>query len=186
LRLVCHGTLVQRYGYDTLIEALPLIPDAELAIIGDGDQRESLERLAAELGVGDRVEFIGFVPLNQIAGRLAEADLGVVPNRSDVFTDLVVPTKLMEYVALGIPAVVSRTPAVEAYFDSRSVAFFEPGDPEHLARTVRECKADPEHCRQMALNARERYAVTMSWPIMKRRYLDLVRQLVGDSTVRAH
>jgi glycosyltransferase involved in cell wall biosynthesis len=179
-RLVSHGTLVKRYGYSTLIRAVDELPAARLEIIGEGDHRASLERLARDLGVAERVSFAGFVPLRDVTQRIRGATLGIVPNESDVFTDLVVPTKLLEYVALRIPAVVSRTPAIEAYFDDESVAFFRPGDAADLAATIGRLLDQPEERRRMAARAAERYAATMAWPLQRRRYLELYQGLLKD------
>lgn len=181
LRLVSHGTLVERYGYDTILRALSSIPSAHLHLLGDGEYRPELEDLAAALEVSKRVTFAGFVPQTQIADRIAAGDIGVVANRRDVFTDLVVPTKLLEYVALGIPAVASRTPAIERCFREGEVAYFRAGDAHDLARVLRELAADPERRRAQADRAWQRYTGEMSWPTMAERYLDLV----GGLTSRA-
>ncbi len=177
--LVSHGTLVRRYGYDTLVRAMTELPRVDLEIIGDGEDRQRLQELAAGLGVDDRIAFMGRLPLAEIARRIVGAEAGIVPNRSDEFTDLVLPTKLLEYVALGVPAVVSRTPAVEAYFDERSVAFFEPGDPADLAKTIRATLENPIGSRDMSARALERYESGLHWPAQERKYLDLVKRLTG-------
>ena len=98
--------------------------------------RPLLERRIVELGIGDRVHLGGFVPVDRLAERLRAAHVGVVANRADPFTDLVVPTKLLEYVAMGLPAVVARTAAIESHFDDRALAWFRPGDARDLARAL--------------------------------------------------
>ena len=66
---------------------------------------------------------------------IRSCDLGVVPYQNDVFTDGLLPTKLMEYAALGLPAIASRTTAIQAYFSDTNTEFFEPGNVNDLAQT---------------------------------------------------
>lgn len=176
--LVTHGTLVARYGFQTAIRAMALLrdelPAARLMIIGDGEHAGALRELIAELGVEDRVELLGRRPLDEVPALLARADIGVVPNDLDDFTDIVVPTKLMEYVAMGLPAVVARSKAVEAYFDAASVAFFAPGDAEDLARAIVALAGDRAAARNMAERARSGFLAEHSWSVNKRAYAEII------------
>jgi glycosyltransferase involved in cell wall biosynthesis len=119
--------------------------------------------------------------LEAISGRLEGADVGVVANRRDAFTDLVVPTKLMEYVALGIPSIVARTPAVEAYFDADMVRFFQAGDAADLARALAEVLADAALGRQLATEADRRFNQPQGWPVMAARYVAVVENLARSA-----
>jgi glycosyltransferase involved in cell wall biosynthesis len=177
LRVVSHGTLVPRYGFDTLVEAVSVLPDVRLEILGQGEARPDLESLITALGLTDRVRLAGRVPLEDIADRLRKADVGVVANRADPFTDLVVPTKLLELVALGVPAVTARTKAIEAHFDGDTLAWFTPGDSADLARALAGVAADAGAAEAMAGRARELYERRYSWPVMARRYVDLIEGL---------
>lgn len=186
LRLVSHGTLVHRHGYDVLLHAAAHLrdrgaPDFTLRIIGDGEARPVLDALAGELGLGDRVTFDGHRPLDEMARRLVGADIGVVSNRRDAFMDLVVPTKLMEYAALGIPAVVARTTAVERYFGDDMVRYFAPGDAEDLAAALAGLMCDAGARRRLADAAERGFCGRHGWPDMAARYLDLIETLAGVS-----
>ena len=123
----------------------------------------------------------GFVPVDRLAERLRGAHVGVVANRADPFTDLVVPTKLLEYVALGLPAVVARTPAIEAHFDDPALAWFRPGDARDLARALEGCLHDPVAARARARRARADYLERYAWPVMARRYTGLVERLANEA-----
>jgi RNA polymerase sigma factor (sigma-70 family) len=105
-----------RYGIDVAVRAMALlrdrVPEARLEVYGRGDSRADLERLAVDLGVAERVDFRGYVELRDLPEKIALADVGLVPHRRDVFTDLVLPTKLFEYVAMGKPVVAARTAGI--------------------------------------------------------------------------
>jgi glycosyltransferase involved in cell wall biosynthesis len=181
--LVYHGTLAERYGLDLAIRALAIarrdLP-VQLIIHGRGDLLDGLRALAAELGVADAVEFsTARLPSEDLPALLRRADAAVVPYRRDIFTDGILPTKLMEYVALDLPAIVSRTPVVEEYFDDSMVRFVPAEDPEALAAAIVELARDPERRAEIARNAalfRERY----DWTRNAAEYVAMVRELRGD------
>ncbi len=109
-RLLYHGQLTHRYGLDLAVRAVAAlrdeIPDIHLTIHGRGDAVEELAALVADLQLEHLVELsTDSVPAEALPDMIAGADLGVVPYRNDVFTDGIVPTKLMEYAAVGIPCV---------------------------------------------------------------------------------
>jgi glycosyltransferase involved in cell wall biosynthesis len=74
------GRLIPEKGVHLLIEALSTLPDAALAVLGDGPEREQLQRQAERLGVHQRVRFVGAVESNQMACWLAGLDLLVLPS----------------------------------------------------------------------------------------------------------
>jgi glycosyltransferase involved in cell wall biosynthesis len=179
--IATHGTLVARYGYRNLIEVLPRVteihPRAGLWIIGEGEERATLEWRAREIGVSDRVVFEGYVAHTEIPELIKWVDIGVVANEVDAFTDLVVPTKLMEYVAMGIPVVAPRSTAIARYFDEGDVAFFEPGDPADLAVALNTLATRLELAREKALSTRQAFLRRHSWITTQSEYTRLVYKL---------
>ena len=114
-----------------------------------------LFELVRELELEDRVELRNeVVPAEELPAIIAAADLGIVPYRNDVFTDGLLPTKLMEYAAIGLPSVAARTTAIEHYFRGTMVEFFTPGDAEDLARVVRDLCASPDDLERLARRSR--------------------------------
>jgi glycosyltransferase involved in cell wall biosynthesis len=178
LTLISHGVLVKRSGYRTIVRALAEIrkirPEVQLLIVGEGEEEAPLRELIRERRLERHVTLLGFRPLDEIARLVDAADIGVTANTKDVFTELIVPTKLMEYVALGVPAVVSRLPAVEQYFDETMVNFFEAGDPHDLASVVLSVADDLAAAREVARRTRDRFLREYGWTTMKRRYVQLV------------
>jgi glycosyltransferase involved in cell wall biosynthesis len=180
-RLVYHGTVTERYGLDLAIGAVASlreeIPGIRLTILGKGDHMTALAELCRRLDLDGSVELRDeFVLAEHLPEVLAQADLGVVPYRDDVFTDGLLPTKLMEYAAFGLPCVAARTTAIEAYFRDTMVELFTPGDVDDLARCLRTLWHDPGRRAELARRSR-RFTERYSWRRMSAGYVELVRSL---------
>jgi glycosyltransferase involved in cell wall biosynthesis len=182
--LVYHGTLAERYGLDLAIRALAIarreLP-VRLIIHGRGDLLEGLRSLVARLGVEDDVVFsTDRLPSEELPALLRRADAAVVPYRRDVFTDGILPTKLMEYAALEIPTIVTRTPAVEAYFDASMVRFVPAEDADALAAAILELARDPALRAELASGAAS-FVERHDWATSASDYVSMVRELRGET-----
>ena len=147
--LICHGSVEERYGLDTAIQAVASladeIPELKLKIYGKGSQLPELRELANQLDVRDRVEFNGnWIPLEELVEAIADADAGVVAMKRDAFRDLVHCNKMYDLVAMRRPVITSRTRSVEAYFSDDAFLWFTAEDHEDLARAIRRLYAEPE------------------------------------------
>ena len=103
-----------------------------LDIYGEGDAMSALTAQAAEAPWAGRVKLHGDRSQEAVAGALARADLCVVPNRNDAFTDLLLPTKLLEAMCVGCPSVASATSCIRRYVGEGAL-LVPPADPEALA-----------------------------------------------------
>lgn len=185
--MVYHGTLARRLGLDVAITAASIaskaIPCMKLRIIGAGEERASLIELRDRLGLADAVQFSdGFVPVERIPSMIADADIGLIPLRISSGTDIMLPTKLLEYVTMGIPCVVPRTGTISRYFDEEMVEFFEAENAESLARAMVDLYRNPAKRAQLAEQSSARFAGTYSWSNHKKTYTDLVSRLLGEAT----
>jgi glycosyltransferase involved in cell wall biosynthesis len=185
LVMVYHGTLARRLGLDLAIEAVArvrqAIPEVTLRIIGAGEERETLIALRDRLGLQDVVSFSdGFVPVETIPALLTDADIGLVPLRISSGTDIMLPTKLLEYVLLGIPCIVPCTGTIARYFDAEMVQFFEAENIESLAAAIVALHADPAKRRRLAMEATQRFTQVYQWRRHKQTYTDLVTRLLGE------
>lgn len=109
---------------------------------------------------------------------MANADLGVVPKRADSFGNEAYSTKIMEFMALGVPVVVSKTKIDQYYFTDSVVRFFESGNCEALAAAMLEVLQDQELRSRMVTNASV-YSDQHSWKRRKGDYLGIVDQLIA-------
>jgi glycosyltransferase involved in cell wall biosynthesis len=179
------GTLSAHQGLDVAIRAIAnvknLIPKADFHIYGTGRGMEELVKLAKEFGVVDRVLFHPFMPIWEIAKVMGNADLGVVPKRSDSFGNEAFSTKTLEFMALGVPLLISDTAVDRYYFNDRIVTFARSGDADDFAAKMVQLVRDPEGRQRQAENADE-FIKLNNWDVKKGEYLCLVDGLTGDSS----
>jgi glycosyltransferase involved in cell wall biosynthesis len=180
-RLFYHGTITRRYGIDVAIRAVDVVrrrlPGVHMTIHGIGEYRDEMVQLVEQLGLQSHIQFTSdYIPTSDLPKIIRQADLGVVPYRRDVFTDGILPTKLMEYVALGVPVVAARTPVIESYFDETMVQFFTPEDHQDLARAILALHDDQARLRDLARNA-DRFNQRYNWQKVSAEYVALVDRL---------
>jgi glycosyltransferase involved in cell wall biosynthesis len=179
--LVCHGTIDYMYGLDLVVKAVATlrdrIPGLELRIYGDGPGRAGVQALTKELDIVDNVHFSdGWVPLDELLPRILEADAGVVAIRRDGCFDLTHSNKMYDLIALRKPIVMSRTRAVEAYFDEDCFQLFESGSEHDLARAIYELYAHPDIGRKIVAKA-ARVGEPYRWVHQAKAYIEIIDRL---------
>ncbi len=183
--LIYHGTLVKRNGLDLAIQAVDRvraeIPGVHLTLIGRGKFLPEMKRMVEELGISDYVTFEDLRLAEELPDMISACQLGVVPIRSDPFTEFALPTKLMEYAAMGLPAVAARTPVNEFYFKNTNTEFFEPGDADDLARCLLKLYQDPNRMTELARGS-ENFNRQYNWLQISAEYVAMVNGL--DKTTR--
>jgi glycosyltransferase involved in cell wall biosynthesis len=181
-RLIYHGGMWDRYGIDLLVHAIDrlrgVIPGIHLILIGQGDLLAGLHRMVNQKNLHDYVTIAPKRVAEELPAIILSCDLAVVPYRADVFTDSLLPTKLMEYTALGLPAVASRTTAIEAYFSDANVEFFEPDNAEDLACCILRLYQHPEKLAKLARGSRN-FTTKYNWSTLSTQYVALVDNLVN-------
>lgn len=182
-------TLSWHQGVDIAIRALPriisVIPQAELHIYGEGSARESLEKLAVQLGVGKAVRFFNLVPLAALVERMAESDLALEPKRaSDRFGNEAASTKTSEFLAMGIPVVASRTAIATRLWDESQLRYFRSEDEEDLAQAVLSVYRDADSNERLRRNAAARQHE--AWAALRAEYRDLADRLVARKSRAEH
>jgi glycosyltransferase involved in cell wall biosynthesis len=179
------GGLQWHQGIDIAIRAFKKIvrqlPQAEFHIYGDGNVKTQLIELAQELELDGKVRFFEPLRIRQIAEVMANADLGVVPKRADSFGNEAYSTKIMEFMSVGVPVVVSNTKIDRYYFDDSTVRFFESGNVDQLSEKMLEVLSSAELRKRMVSRAHE-YVICNSWDVRKADYLDLVDSLCQTRT----
>ncbi len=175
--LVCPRRLVAKNGVEFLMRAMGILKDrmrVKLYITGDGPLRAELGRLAAGLGVGDRVVFMGGVENSRMPSVYCSADLVVVPS-------LVEATSIAALEAMSCRRVVaaSRVGGLPEIIDESVGILFEPGRPEAIAETVEAAAARSD---MAALGSAARRRVEENWSIgrMTDTHEDIYSRVLGE------
>jgi len=176
--LLYPGSLNWHQGVDVAIRAVAKLaathPQLQLHIYGEGGQQQQLQQLTLDLHVADKVQFIGAVPMEKIVAAIAEATLGVVPKRAeDQFGNEAFSTKVLEFMAMGTPVLLSATRIDRFYFSDQLVCFFASGDVDDLAAKIDMLVRQPQRRRQLADNA-SAYVADKMWEARQQEYFSLV------------
>lgn len=147
------GRMSEQKGYRYLVEAfnsvLKVCPDVQLWLVGDGEEKSSLQAMAVKLNVMNRVHFPGKV--SDVSEVLRQFDLFVLPSMWEGL-----PTVLLESAAYNIPIIATNIPGTnEIIQDGISGWLVPPADPEALAAALIDAIKQPEERVRRATNARK-------------------------------
>lgn len=185
LRIAFVGRLIDWKALDIVIDALAIIEDRcriSLEVFGDGPMRATWERRAEELGLSEKVTFHGFVPQSEVAVRLLQLDVLVLPSVYECGGAVV-----LEAMALGLPVVATRWGGPADYLDESCGFLVEPEGPEQMrqdfARAIERLANEPELAARMGKAARER-AASYDWNHKLDRMLAVYRSVIGEHQAR--
>jgi glycosyltransferase involved in cell wall biosynthesis len=161
--------LAPQKGHRHLLEAAVRVPHGRFVIVGDGELRGALERRARELGIADRVEFLG--ARDDVPDLLASFDVFAFPS---LFEGLCVA--VIEAQAAGVPVVATRVGGIRDTVVHGETGLLVPsGDADALAAAIRRLLRDRDEAAQMAREARRRVRERFSVERMVERTLSLYR-----------
>jgi glycosyltransferase involved in cell wall biosynthesis len=175
--IVCHGTITRRLGLDVAFQAIEelrqKIPTLRLVVVGRGDYIAVAKETVGRMGLEDRISFLPAVPVEELPALLRQADVGLVPNLPSAASHLMLPVKLTEYAALGIPVIAARLRTIEHYFGCGAVRLFEPGNPHSLALAIGELYEDRSRGAELALRASQ-VLRSIGWELQRRAFFDAI------------
>jgi glycosyltransferase involved in cell wall biosynthesis len=177
--LVLHqGAVADGRGGGNLVRAVAQMDSAHLLFLGaDGAFADSLRELGIRLGLDGRLHFYPPVALAELLSYTSQADVGVSLLEDTCENHrLALPNKLFEYLAAGLPVVVSDLPEMRRLVGDRSVGWTtDPGDPADIARVLELALADRD---DPALQERVRAAAAeLNWPHERSRLTGLYAAL---------
>ncbi|MCP5373309.1 MAG: glycosyltransferase family 4 protein [Hyphomicrobiales bacterium] len=153
-RILSAGNLVPLKGHDLVIGALAALPGARLRIAGDGPERGNLARQAADLGVADRVTFLGKVAHGDMPALYGDADVLVLASSREGM-----PNVVLEAMACGTPVVASRVGGIPEVVDAPAAGrLFDRRTAADIAAALAALFADPP-----ARAATRRHAERFDW-----------------------
>jgi glycosyltransferase involved in cell wall biosynthesis len=147
--IMYHGSLVERHGLDIGVSALGIVkqtvPQAELRIYGQSTPfLEQVLNSVRGSSLEKSVRYFGPKTLEQIVEAIDACDVGIIPNRRSIFTEINTPTRIFEYLSRGRPVIAPAVPGIRDYFSDGQLVFFELGDANDLARKLEYVCLHPE------------------------------------------
>ena len=138
--LVFAGRLTRQKAMHVALDALAYVPATDLTIIGDGPDRDRLERHAREAGLNGRVRFVGSLPREEVLHALAGAEAAVLSSDWENF-----PHAAVEALAVGTPLVATEVGGVgEVVRDGVNGLLVPPGSPEAFGHALQRLLDSPE------------------------------------------
>ncbi len=164
------GHLIPRKGHDLVIRALTDLVDVSLLVVGEGSERLSLESLAKELGVDDRVRFAGSIEHERMHEIYGAADALVLASDREGW-----PNVLLESLACGTPVVASRVGGIPEVVQSSAAGLLLANrKPQTIANSVRAILTNPP-----ARADTRAYAEGFDWSRTTQGQLDLFSSILG-------
>jgi glycosyltransferase involved in cell wall biosynthesis len=164
VRFCALGRLEPRKGLDLALEALRTVPEAELALVGDGEIRPDLERHARRLGLGERVRFAGHAV--DVRDAIAEADVALSSSREEGLG-----IALLEAMSMARPVVAVPVGGIpEIVLAGQTGWLAEQRSAPALARAMRQACSDAAERRRRGEAARERVVERFSIEAMRHAY----------------
>jgi glycosyltransferase involved in cell wall biosynthesis len=169
--ILAAGRLHENKGFDILLQALTKVPDATLWLAGSGPEEQPLKQQCHELGLDNRVRFLGW--RNDVTTLMKTADLFVCPSRHEGLGSIV-----MESWAHECPIIATNSQGPGELIDSGETGVITPVDkPEPLAEAIRELLDNPAEAGRLAHNASQHYWQNFSESVIVGQYLDLYQSI---------
>jgi glycosyltransferase involved in cell wall biosynthesis len=176
-QLLFVGRLRYYKGLDTLLQALPGVPEAQLTVVGEGPMEAEWRHLSRSLGLDGRVRFAGSPADDTLRDCYRQADLFVFPSnaRSEAFG-----IALLEAMACGLPCITTELGTGTSWVVQDGVTGFvvPPRDPAALAAAIRQALADPARLQQLAAASLERARTEFSQEKMVTAVMQLYERLL--------
>lgn len=180
-----HGSLVERHGLDLAVGAIAAVRRRGLPAVLRvyGRRTPYLEQVLQSITDPDlrmAVEYLGPRNLTEIAQAIRECDVGIIPNRRSLFTEINTPTRIFEYLSQMRPVIAPAVPGILDYFAGDDLLFFQLGDQDDLTRAVAYAIEQPE---ATAETARRGYRVYQRhrWSQERARLLGLAAAVLGPT-----
>lgn len=181
-RSVCHiGSLTHNRGITNLIKAAGQIEcTAYLGGRFDSPDYEAQVRAFPEF---DSVKYLGVLDRQQVLETLQRCQIGIATllNVGQYNQLWNLPTKVYEYMALGIPSVLSNTPYIRRIVDKYGIGVcVDPSDTDQIASAIRYLLDNPEEARRMGENGRRAVKEEFNWGVEEKKLFALYEDIMKD------
>lgn len=179
--MIYPGTLSRHQGIEMVINVLSRIrdtvPKLKFHIYGGGTDELFLKDMTQRLGLIDIVIFHESVPLEEIAEKMVNADMGIEPKRQTGFSDEAFSTKILEFMLLGVPVVASDTSVHKYYISDEHVKYFKAGDEGDLAESIILFYKDKD-LRDAFASRAQKFVKNMCWNVRCNEYMNIINSLL--------
>jgi glycosyltransferase involved in cell wall biosynthesis len=178
-QVICVARLIERKGQHHLIQAVKQLADQGIdvyvSLVGTGDSKDDYHRVAHDLGVEDRIKFLGYVPREKIAEYYRTSHCFVLPSFNEGMA-----LAALEAMASGLPLILTRTGGTDNLVkDGVNGYTFIWADTTALASHLRHLALDRGLLRRMGEESRK-LAQPFSWEMIARSYMDLFTQTLSS------
>jgi len=183
IRLMSVGRLVEKKGFDNLIDALALLPDNldwHWTHIGGGDLKTTLRKRADRAGISDRITWLGSMNQPEVIEEMRNSDIFILPSRIAKDGDRDgLPNVLMEAASQLLPIISTPVSAIPEFIDNGVHGVLSDDAPEPLAGAIYDLSMDPERRGEMARAALARLQSDFGMMPGIKRLDQLLRQMMA-------
>lgn len=181
--LITTSRLVPKNAVDDVIRALPLLPETTtFSICGIGPEEERLKKLVRDLGVGERVRFLGEVSHAELPALLSACDIFIRPSRSEGMGN-----SFIEAMAVGLPVIGTQEGGIADFLfdakrnpDTPATGFVvDKNSPEQIAEAVKEIIANPATVEEVTRRAKELVVLRYGWDRIAGEMGQVFHRLIG-------
>jgi glycosyltransferase involved in cell wall biosynthesis len=178
-RLLSAGRIVHQKGLDLGLRALSQLKDLEWtwSIAGDGPQLENLKSLSAELGIQERVHFLGWQAREDLTKQYQRANIFLFPSRHEGM-----PNAVLEAMSTGLPVVATRIAgSEELVIEGETGLLVQTENVDELRESFRRILVDPGQRKKMGLASRQRVEKNYSWRNVAEQYKSLLDVIASEA-----
>lgn len=185
-KIIYPGSLGEIHGVDIAIKAIErVVKETNIPIEfhiygGANSERNKLINLTKKLNLESFIFFHSKVSSEELSIIYNSMDVGLIPKRDGIHAQDAMSTKLFEYAAVGLPAIVSRTKSDSLYFNDKMVLFFEPENEKNLADCILKLYQNPQ-LRQFFSQQMKLLDKKVNWEAEKKRLFAVYGRLYSPS-----
>ncbi len=184
--IIYNGTIVKLLNLTIIVEALAKLKSEMLPgdfgkivfrLYGDGPALDEILSLAKQLGVADKVQYMGYLQPADMRKEVLKAGVLILPPIKNIYSDLFYTIKLIETIYLKIPVIATRLNTYKRYYREESLFYFDSGNTVELTERMKDVFYNKELVSAKTENALADYS-KLGWNTMKERYLGVVTWLL--------
>lgn len=181
ITILTVARLIKRKGIDDLIRAVPAIAkerqNIKLRIIGEGNMENELKSLAQKLEIAKYIEFLGYIPHNEISNYYSSSDIFVLPSKNEGMSNTV-----LEAMASGLPIITTDTGGTRELINENGI-IIPSEDSGAISNAVLRFINDRKLRENMGIKSRK-IAESMSWKNVAKEYYRIYEEVAGGNCER--